>query len=134
MAVQVLQPSLFEEFASLPLAPTVTPETRPEDGRLTIEERFRRFHEANPHVYEALERLALGMRRRGAPKWSMKAMFELLRWAYWLMTSDVSGFKLNNIYTAPYARLLMAERPELAGFFETREHREGGLDGWEVAG
>lgn len=121
MAESILQPSLFEEWG-LALAPTVTPPASKEEGRLTIEERFRRFDEANPHVYEALERLALGMKRRGAPKWSTKAMFEILRWAYWMMTNDPEGFKLNNIYTAPYSRLLMANRPELAGFFETREH------------
>lgn len=118
------QPSFFDDLF---LEPTVVPAPRPGDGRLSIEERFRRFHEANPHVYQSLERLALGMQRRGAPKWSTKAMFEILRWAYWMTTADPSGFKLNNIYTAPYARLLMASRPELAGFFETREHGVGGM-------
>ena len=32
-------------------------------------------------------------------------------------------FKINNDFTAHYARLLMREHPALEGFFETREIR-----------
>ena len=36
-------------------------------------------------------------------------------------SSPAGAFKLNNNFTAHYARLLMAQEPDLEGFFETRE-------------
>jgi len=86
-----------------------------------IAERFRAFHGANPHVYRALRNLALEARRRGRQRYGMKGLFEVLRWHYALETTDVE-FKLNNNFTAHYARMLMAREPEPQGFFETREH------------
>jgi len=87
----------------------------------TLEEQFAAFHCANPHVYAALRRLALGMVRRGQRKIGVKMLFEVLRWQYAMTTTDsASSFKLNNNYAPFYARLLMDNEPELAGAFETR--------------
>lgn len=115
----VFQRSLFDDL----LLPTVEPSANG-NKHASIEERFNAFHAANPHVYAALRRLALQMRRAGHKQWSTKGAFEVLRWQYAMLTTDASGFKLNNIYTAPYARLLMQQEPELSGFFETRNHGE----------
>lgn len=82
--------------------------------------RFADFHAANPHVYGLLRSLALQLRAQGYQKYGMKALFEILRWQSRLQTNG-DAFKLNNIYTAYYARLLMSNEPVLAGFFETRE-------------
>lgn len=82
--------------------------------------KFLNFHEANPHVYTRLRELALEMKRKGINKYSMKGLFEVLRWEHTLKTTgDV--FKLNNNYTALYARGLMQEEPELEGFFTLRK-------------
>ena len=90
------------------------------------QERLRRaasdWIRANPDAFALFERFALEMaalKRR----FGMKALTERVRWEVarsW--EKDADGFKLNNIYTAPYARLLMANEPELAGFFVTRNH------------
>ena len=91
-----------------------------EDGD-TILSRFEKFHAVNPHVYENLRELALAARRAGQRRSGTKALFEILRYATLVTTGEV--FKLNNNYTAIYARMLMKEEPELRGFFTLRERR-----------
>lgn len=88
----------------------------------TIQERFEAFHARNPHVFDALKRLALEMRLRGMPRWSIKAAYEVLRWLYALQTQG-ERYRLSNDFHALYARKLMQDVPELAGFFETRSLR-----------
>lgn len=90
---------------------------------MTLDQQFEAFHAANPHVYEALRRLALDAARRGR-RLGIGALFEVLRWQYAMNTTDVdSDYKLNNNYRSFYARLLMEKEPELAGYFETRTLR-----------
>ncbi len=86
----------------------------------TIEERALAFHEANPKVYAELRRLALTLYYRGHQHFGCKMLIEQMRWQWAERTSDMSGFKLNNTYTATYARLLMHNEPELSGVFATR--------------
>lgn len=88
------------------------------------EQAFWAFHEQNPHIYETLERLALQLRRSGIQRWGIKALWEVCRYELMLRTNaSAHTFRLNNNHTAYYARLLMANRPELRGFFATRERR-----------
>ena len=91
-------------------------------ARPSIEERFEAFHAANPHVYWRIVRLARQHKAFGHPKGSMKALFEVMRWNMKVKTSG-KPWKLNNIYTAHYAQLVMEECPDLRGFFETRERK-----------
>ena len=94
-------------------------------------EAFRQFHAENPHIYEALERMAFKLRNKGVERWGIKALWEVLRYELAIATnSPVTTFRLNNNMTAYYARLLMERNPEdLAGFFETRErHGAKGVD------
>ncbi len=96
-------------------------------GKPTIEERFTAFHQANPHVYRALRTLAAqrwdaAVRAGRKPKVGIAALYEALRWQQGLTTSG-EVWKLNNDYRAGYARLLLAERPEWAGFIDIREQR-----------
>ena len=88
----------------------------------TIGQQFRAFHAANPAVYDWLRANALALKRRGRERYSMKTLLEVLRWHHDVET-DSTDFKLNNNFTAYYARLLMQEEPELDGFFELREIR-----------
>lgn len=82
---------------------------------------FAQFHRQNPHVYEGLRRLALKIRQAGHHHYGIKALFEVLRYEFALTTVSADGLKLNNNYTALYARLLMEKEPELNGFFHLRE-------------
>jgi len=88
----------------------------------TIEERFQAFHEANPDVYTLLVELARDVKRRGKASYGMKAIFERARWHRNIERGD-RDFKLNNIYSAHYARLIEAQEPDLAGFFAKRALR-----------
>ena len=92
-------------------------------GPRTIDERFWDFHEENPEVFAELCKLALRAKRRGLPHYSMKGLFELVRWHVAMRTRGQEPFKLNNDFTSRYARLLMDAEPELKGFFETRRIR-----------
>jgi hypothetical protein len=88
---------------------------QPAQGELTIEARFQQFHTANPHVYQALRSLALAEADRGARRISTKLLFEQLRARGCATdTAPSDEYRLNNIYTRCYARLLDRE-PELTG-------------------
>jgi hypothetical protein len=86
-----------------------------------IEDRFQRFHAANPHVYRELVRLARALKVRGFGYAGMKSLFEQLRWQWAWRTKGQERYKLNNSYTAHYARLIMKREADLDGFFRTRE-------------
>lgn len=109
--MQSAQLSLFDT------RPLVDPDY---DEGMTIEERFQTFHQANPHVYYALRDLAIGLKDRGWNHYGIKALFEVLRFKHAMRTNG-DAYKLNNNYTALYARLLMEREPYLRGFFETRK-------------
>lgn len=100
------------------IAPTVTVSHA---RGATLAEQFAAFHGANPHVYGALRRLALGMVRRGRRRIAIKMLIEVLRWQHDMTTADAfSEFKINNSYAPFYARLLMDTEPELVDVFELR--------------
>jgi hypothetical protein len=93
---------------------------------LTLREQFIVFHLNNPHVYKELESLAQAMVNRGRTRLSIKMLFEVLRWNYYLRTDDPdSEFVLNNNHTAYYSRLLMDQHPEWGNLFQLREVHEG---------
>ena len=83
------------------------------------EQGFEAFHLANPHVYKSVVAVSLDLKERGFRKGGMKMVFERLRWLYAIQTVG-EDYKLNNNYTAYYARLVMETVPDLDGFFETR--------------
>ena len=110
----------------LSFQPTVEAPREVAGRRLTIGERFAMFHRANPHVYAALIQLARKLTGRGHRTRGMKMLVEVLRYEAMIQTVDTdgAGYKLNNDYTAPYARLVMAREPDLVGVFRTRELTE----------
>lgn len=105
--------------------PPVEGTRRLRDQRKTIEERFIEFDTRNPHIFEKLREFALQMKSngQGREKYSMKALWERLRWHYQFEVQGSGEYSLNNDLTALYARKLMAEEPELNGFFEVRKRR-----------
>lgn len=96
-------------------------------GRGSIDDRFAEFHQTNPCVYEAAKDMALKLKRSGRTRWSVKAIFEVLRYSHAIRTQS-DDFKLNNDFTARYARLLMQNEPELKDFFELREIKSKGSE------
>ena len=80
------------------------------------------FHANNPNVFLELRRLARELKNAGHSHYSIKGLFEVLRWHTALSTTDPK-YKLNNNLTPFYARLLMQTDPELQGFFRLRTQR-----------
>lgn len=98
------------------------PVRQPEWQGQTIQDRFDEFHALNPHVARRLAEMALQEKRRGWQWGSIDMLCHALRRDYRLQTTG-DDFKINNNFTALYARLLMDQWPELQGFFETRKRR-----------
>lgn len=69
------------------------------------------------------ERLALEVATAGLPRYSARAILHRLRWHHHVERGD-RDFKINNKHSAPLARWFLVRHPDLAGFFETREHDE----------
>jgi hypothetical protein len=95
-------------------------------GRLlTIGERYAEWR-ATPDgrlVFDEMRRRARGLRERGWTHYSHKAIIETIRYDRAVAVGPANGFKINDHFASRLARELMADYPDLAGFFETRELR-----------
>lgn len=81
---------------------------------------FEEFHASNPRVYEVLVRLAREwVAATGRGKLGIKALYERARWEIAVQTNN-PDYKLNNNFTAFYARLIMAQEPDLSELFHMR--------------
>lgn len=93
---------------------------RPKTRADQILREFRKFHEANPRVWELFKKFSIEASNSGRSHYSAKAIFERIRWHIEIETKG-SDLKLNNNYTAYYARLFHLDQPELDGFFRVRK-------------
>jgi hypothetical protein len=90
---------------------------------MKIEDRFWEFHEANPKVYELFDRFTKQVIRRGHKNFSSDAILHRIRWETNVATNG-DKFKINDHFSAYYARLWLENNPDHDGFFRTRELRE----------
>lgn len=104
----------YETQLSLPVPP-------PSAKRRTIAERWAEFHTKNPHVYQALESLALRKCASGE-SFGVKALWEECRYELHGI-EEVGTYKLNNDFTALYARALIASHPSLATALKVRKRK-----------
>lgn len=81
--------------------------------------RFVAWHRAHPHVYRLIERFVAELRDRRVRRAGIKAIWERVRWEMAVETSSRSP-RLNNNWTAYYARLLIIDHPEWGEMFATR--------------
>jgi hypothetical protein len=96
---------------------------KPKRIKLSREEGFNQFHQRNPEVYRILVLRAFNMKRYGCKSYSMRTLWEVLRWELdrkRMKNPASEKYELNDHWPPFYARLIMAEHPELQGFFETR--------------
>ena len=89
---------------------------------MDIQTAFITFHRDNPNVYARLVSLARKARAHGRSQIGMKHLWEVLRWEM-MFETNAPDFKLNNNFSSRYARLIMGQERDLAGFFETRKLR-----------
>lgn len=85
----------------------------------TIQERFEKFHQENPHILRELIRLAERLVDHGQKRLSINQLFEVLRFETTIQTKG-DHFKLNNSYRSFYVRLINDLRPDLGSRFEMR--------------
>ena len=79
-----------------------------------------------PLLMPDLAKLALDLRGQGHKRWSIDALFHVLRWQRATVIRNHNGLKLNNNHTALAARELMERYPQLNGFFQLRERKPRG--------
>ena len=84
------------------------------------EAKFAEWCEQNQAVLDLLTKYALEAKRSGRERLSINLLFERARW-YSTVETHGDAWKLNNNWRSFVARKLMADVPELAGFFETRK-------------
>lgn len=90
-------------------------------SRADLAEEFAEFHSANPHIYEALVRLARRALRDDPyrRRLSARMLWEVVRYDTWSNTSSRSAWKLSNDLVPLYARLMMQQEIDLRGVFQT---------------
>ena len=86
---------------------------------------FWAFHIAHPEVYAEIVRRGRLARARGFTQYSIRDIWGSMRWEFDVAEGRpgeriVGVGRLNNNHTPFYADLIMAQEPELAGFFKTR--------------
>ena len=87
----------------------------------TIQAAFERFNVDNPRVYRLLVGFARQLKARGYEHGGIKMLWERMRWEFALERDPLEPFKLSNNYHSRYARRIMEQESDLAGFFRTRE-------------
>ena len=88
-----------------------------------IAEAFAKFDHDNPHVWHHYERFTLLAISSGRVRYSSDAIVHRIRWHLDIETRSADEFKINDHFTALYARKFHAEHPEHDGFFSTRVRR-----------
>jgi hypothetical protein len=86
-----------------------------------IDERFAKFHAKNPQVFEKLVELCWEIKAHGFKRYSVRTLWETMRWHFSMKVQKTGKFALNDALTSRYARKLMNDIPAFAGMFETRE-------------
>jgi len=76
-----------------------------------VVKKFVAFHKKNPEVYKLVKKFAKEARKSGRDRFSIKMIWERIRWYTTVETNDNEPFKLSNSYHSCYARLLMSEDP-----------------------
>lgn len=105
----------LDDLAGTPIAETTYTGTN--------KEKFLAFHEANPHVYDLFERLALEAHARGKRKIGGRMLWERMRWEFFLNIKGDEAPKLNDHLLPHFVRRLVDNHPELRESFELRELR-----------
>jgi len=84
-------------------------------------ESFWQYHRNNPHVYNEFKNHCLAMYDSGRKRYGAWCVINKIRWDYDLKVQGKDKFKISNGYIAFFARMLIAEHPELDGFFQLKK-------------
>jgi hypothetical protein len=82
--------------------------------------RFAEIDAANPEVWRLFERFTFELIRRGFGHYSADAVLHRVRWETASALEDGCTFKINNNWSAFYARKFHDRHPKHDGFFRLR--------------
>jgi hypothetical protein len=83
-----------------------------------MRETFEEYQQRNPKIYKEFKHYAFELIEAGENKIGSKAIFERIRWQSKI--DRIGEFKINNNFTADYARKFEQDFPHFAGIFEKR--------------
>ncbi len=89
----------------------------------SIAQAFDEFHRDNPKVYELFKSYALRAIDKGKKKASAKMLINAIRWEHYLETVTDDEYRINDAFTAYYARLFIRDFPDYDYLFELRAIR-----------
>jgi len=81
---------------------------------------FKAYDAANPDIWTAFKKFTFQLIDKGVACYGAKAIFEKIRFEVTL-EKGANAFKLNNNFTAKYARKFMDLYPWHKGFFQVRQ-------------
>lgn len=86
-----------------------------------LEQDFDQFDAENPEVWNLFVRFALELIKAGRTRLSASLVIERIRWETAVATRSENGFKINNNYTAYYARKFNENFPDCGASFALRQ-------------
>jgi hypothetical protein len=92
-----------------------------EQLKINFEDQFCQYDAENPQVYDKFKMMTLQTIGKGFKNYGAKGIVELIRWHTGVSGND--QFKINNNYTAFYARKFENEFPASNGFFRKRNSK-----------
>ena len=80
---------------------------------------FEQYDAKNPQVWDLFVRFTLDAARAGHTRFSADSILHRIRWETTVITTG--HYKINNDFSADYARKFIREFPHYGGFFEMRK-------------
>ena len=87
------------------------------------QELFCSYDQEYPEIWKEFEKTTLKTLQKGFKNYSAKGIFEIIRWHTGVGTDGKDVYKVNNNFTAFYARKFAKEHPEHKEFFRTRKSK-----------
>lgn len=89
----------------------------------TIQQAFEEFDKNNPQVYDMFITGFFQAKKSGKKRVSFKMILNKIRWDYYIQTTDITKYKINDAYASRYARKFVSNHPEYKNFIELRALR-----------
>lgn len=91
--------------------------------------KFRKFHFANPHIYQTFSIYSWDAAKAGHKVFSHWLIMNRIRWDS-LIQTDGEKYKIPNEFIAFYARMFMIRHPQLGAFFKIKRMKGEPYDVW----
>lgn len=89
-----------------------------------LQQQFDAFDRENPRVWQLFVEMTRRVINAGHIHYSSDAVLHAIRWHMDVVTKSEDGFKINNNYSAHYARKFHDCYPQHDGFFRLRRTRD----------